>query len=160
VVLAMRKPVWVAAIIVAGVAGVGLLLWLSVSQSVTEVRLVSDDPKDRASPSFEPSTIIRATFRSGAEPYCPPTGPNCCETWVTTYGTRAPITELVGFFEGLDFRVRGQPGTIDARGNFSPGGELVRWAGDRGSGVRGWRKVGGRPEWPSVVVVDAPACRA
>jgi hypothetical protein len=163
--LEMRRPGWAAAIIAAGAAAAGVLLWISLSPA--PLRLVSDDPMHPATPSFVPSTVIRATFRGSAEPYCPPGRSNCCETWVTSYGTRAPITEVVDFFEGLDFTVRGQPGTIDARGNFSPHGVLVRWAAGRGSGVPGWRKVDistgrvwGRPEWPSVVDVYAPACRA
>lgn len=163
-VLDMRKPGWVAAIVAVGVAGIGLVLWLSFSERGTSLRLVSDDPNEGASPSFEPSTMIRATFKSSAELYCPDSRPNCCDTWVTDYATHAPITVVVDFFERLGFRVRGQPGVIDARGNISPGGELVRWAGDRGAGSR-WRKVDistgevfGLRQWPTVVEVFAAAC--
>lgn len=159
----MRKPGWVAAIIAVGVAAVGLILWLWFSESVPTVRLVSDNPNDRTSPSFEPSTMVRATFKSG-EPYCPPGRPNCCDTWVTDYATHAPITAVVDFFERLGFKVRGEPGIIDAQGNISPGGELVRWGGDRGVGSR-WRKVDistgevyGLRQWPTVVEVFAAEC--
>jgi hypothetical protein len=160
----MRRPWWVGGIIAAGVAAVAFLLWLSLSEGGS-LRLVADDPKQSTTPFFEPSTVIRPTFKGG-EPYCPPTRSNCCETWVTTYATEAPITEVVDFFEGIGFRVRGEPGIVDARGNVSPGSALVRWAGDRGAGVRGWRKVDisigwiwGQPKWPTVVELFAPACR-
>ena len=149
----MRKPWWVAVIIAAGAAGVGLVLWLSFSESVPTVRLVSDNPHDRTSPSFEPSTMVRATFKSG-EPYCPNGRPDCCDTWVTDYATHAPIRAVVNFFERLGFKVRGEPA----------GGELVRWAGDRGVGSR-WRKVDistgevyGQRQWPTVVEVFAAEC--
>lgn len=127
------------------------------------IRLIADDPADPTSPTFEPSEVVRETFVSDAEPYCPPGRDNCCPTWLTDYGTDMSIEDVVAFFEGLGFK--GSGATVDERSSPAPGGRLVRWAGSRGSGLTGWRKVdialgsmAGRDDWATVVELFAPAC--
>jgi hypothetical protein len=126
-------------------------------------RLVADVAADPATPRFAPSQVIRDTFVSDAEPYCPPGRDNCCPTWLTDFGTEVPIDDVVAFFDRLGFEGRGA--YVDENWSPSPGGRLVRWVGERGSGLGEWRRVdisdgagAGRPRWATVVELFAPAC--
>jgi hypothetical protein len=67
------------------------------------VGLVADVAADPATPRFEPSQVIRETFVSDAEPYCPPGRDNCCPTWLTDLGTEVPTEDVAAFFERLGF---------------------------------------------------------
>jgi hypothetical protein len=127
------------------------------------VRLVADVAADPATPRFEPSQVIRETFVSDAEPYCPPGRDNCCPTWLTDLGTEVPTEDVAAFFEWLGFD--GQGAFVDENWSPSPGGRLLRWAGERGSGTTEWRRVdisdgagAGHPRWATVVELYAPAC--
>ena len=148
-----------------GLVGVGV--WAIVAQiSTPEVRITGDDSADPASPRFEPSEILRATFRSEADPYCARgAGSNCCPVWLTDWGTDAPIEEVVAAYEAIGFEVQGGAGTVDDEGNLDPDGELIRWVGTRGTDEEVWRKVdiatgptAGRLEWATYVAVSAAAC--
>lgn len=161
----MSKPRAIVLLVVVGLVGVGV--WALVAQiTAPQVRITVDDPADPASPRFEPSEIIRATFRSEADPYCARgAGSNCCPVWLTDWGTAAPIEEMVAAYEAIGFEVRGRPGTADEEGNFDPEGELIRWVGTRGTDEDVWRKVdiatgptAGRLEWATYVAVSAAAC--
>jgi hypothetical protein len=103
------------------------------------VRLVADVAADPATPRFEPSQVILETFVSDAEPYCPPGRDNCCPTWLTDLGTKVPTEDIAAFFEWLGFD--GQGAFVDENWSLSPGGRLLRWAGERGSGTTEWRRV-------------------
>lgn len=146
-----------------GLVGAGV--WGVVAQiTAPDVRITVDEATDPASPRFEPSEVLRETFRSQADPYNSPDGQSC-DVWLTGWGTDAPIEEVVAAYEAIGFGVQGRPGTVDDEGNFDPDGELIRWVGTRGDDENEWRKVdiatgavAGRPEWATAVAVLAPAC--
>ncbi len=110
-----------------------------------------------ARPAYPGAVVIRKTFLSDAEPYCPSDRDNCCLVWLTTYATEDGVEEVVQFYTERGFMATGRPSSAEGR--------LVRWVAILDRDEPAWRRVdvatgeiAGRPNWTTVVELATAAC--